>query len=114
MFSVSATQAEGRASACPGRAEARPSICGTVGDKQRLLPESFNRASSKPANAGRMPRASQLQRGTTSAVSSHEMECEEVEVTGGLDDCIPAPVTFWQKMGSRLVVIVALFGPAAA
>jgi hypothetical protein len=42
------------------------------------------------------------------------MECEEVEVTRELDDCIAAPVTFWQKLGLRVVIAVALLGPAAA
>jgi PEGA domain len=41
------------------------------------------------------------------------MECEEVEVASELDDCIPGPVTFWQKLGPRFVITLALFGPAA-
>jgi hypothetical protein len=42
------------------------------------------------------------------------MECEEVKVTSELDDRIPGPVTFLQKLGLRFVISVALFGPAAA
>jgi PEGA domain len=41
------------------------------------------------------------------------MECEGVEADE-LDDCIPAPFTFWQKIGQRFVAVIALFGPATA
>jgi hypothetical protein len=41
------------------------------------------------------------------------MECEGVEANE-VDDCIPIPLTFWQKLGPRLVAVIALFGPAAA
>ncbi len=51
--------------------------------------------------------------GTTSAVSSREMECEDVEANEG-DDCIPIPLSFWQKLGQRFVAVIVLFGPAAA
>jgi len=42
------------------------------------------------------------------------MECEEVEATNEVDDCIPTPVTFWQRLGSRFVAAIAVFGPAGA
>src|SRR2546423_4672892 len=42
------------------------------------------------------------------------MECEEIEATNEVDDCIPIPVTFRQKLGPRFVAAIALFGPAAA
>jgi len=41
------------------------------------------------------------------------MECEEVQANE-VDDCIPAAVTFRQKLGTRFVAVIALFGPAAA
>jgi hypothetical protein len=47
-----------------------------------------------------------------SAVSSGEMRGEEVEANE-VDDSIPIPLTFWQKLGQRFVAGIALFGPAA-
>ena len=57
-------------------------------------------------------RNASCQRGTPSAVSSLEMD-EEVEANE-VDDSIPIPLTFWQKLGQRFVEGIALFGPAAA
>ena len=48
-----------------------------------------------------------------SAASSREVECEEDEADE-VDDRIPTPLTFWQKVGQRFVAVIALFGPAAA
>jgi hypothetical protein len=42
-----------------------------------------------------------------------EMGYEEVEANE-VDDCIPVPLTFWQKLGRRFVEGLALLGPAAA
>jgi len=41
------------------------------------------------------------------------MEYEDAEADE-VDDCIPIPLTFWQKLGLRLVAVIALFGPAVA
>ena len=46
--------------------------------------------------------------------SSREMECDKVEVINGVEDRVPVPGTFWQKVGPRCVAGIALFGPAAA
>lgn len=46
--------------------------------------------------------------------SAPEMEREELEVANELDDAIPAPATFWQKLGLRLIMGTALLGPASA
>jgi PEGA domain len=40
-----------------------------------------------------------------------EMECNEAE-TNKLDECIPVPVSFGDKLGRRFVAAIALFGPA--
>jgi len=39
------------------------------------------------------------------------MEYEDAEADE-VDDCIPIPLTFRQKLGPRLVAVIALFGPA--
>ena len=41
------------------------------------------------------------------------MRGEEVEANE-VDDSIPIPLTFWQKLGQHFVAGIALFGPAAA
>ena len=42
------------------------------------------------------------------------MECEEGQLIGGMDGDTPAALSFWQKLGPRLVAVIALVGPAAA
>jgi PEGA domain len=42
------------------------------------------------------------------------MECEECQPIENTDDGRPAALSFWQRIGPRVVALVALIGPAAA
>ncbi len=42
------------------------------------------------------------------------MECEEGQPTEDVDGGTPAAVSFWQRIGPRVVALIALVGPAAA
>src|SRR5437879_6622942 len=42
------------------------------------------------------------------------MECEEGQPMEDADSGAPAALSFWQRIGPRVVALVALFGPAAA
>src|SRR5438477_11745740 len=42
------------------------------------------------------------------------MECEEGQPTEKVDSGTPAALSFWQRIGPRVVALVALVGPAAA
>src|SRR5206468_10259537 len=42
------------------------------------------------------------------------MECEEGQPTEDVDSGTPAALSFWQRIGPRVVALVALVGPAAA
>src|SRR5437764_2370777 len=42
------------------------------------------------------------------------MECEEGQPTEGKDGGTPAALSFWQRIGPRMVALIALVGPAAA
>jgi hypothetical protein len=45
---------------------------------------------------------------------SRKMECEEGQPIEGVDGGTPAALSFWQRIGPRVVVLVALIGPATA
>src|SRR5436190_1326409 len=42
------------------------------------------------------------------------MECEEGQPTEDVDSGTPAALSFWQRIGPRVVALIALVGPAAA
>src|SRR5437773_4574812 len=42
------------------------------------------------------------------------MECEEGQPTEKVDSGTPAALSFWQRIGPRVVALIALVGPAAA
>src|SRR5438477_12375271 len=42
------------------------------------------------------------------------MECEEGQPTEKVDSGTPPASSFWQKIGPRVVALIALVGPAAA